>query len=1780
MARQQLHHYTFTPATNTIVITDQVVPRERFLMIANTVTNQVMYIFSDQTNPISSYSFDATAGTTTLVLTFDCSAMNANDVLTVFIDQDYQTIEPSPTFTDAVSKMRVVNPQNLIDTDFEYGLQSTKWETLELVKNIPTFFSRSGDIGLGLASVTRANNSDAITVTTNETLTVVVGTPIIVQGTSVISCNGSFVVTRILGDYSFQYRAKQVQNASGIINDTYTQVYIASVYQGTEFELTNVNSIVTDGVSPNSTITLNTAYPTNFEEGTSFFLTNTVGAKEVTFDSSNIETNNVTTYSITAPIASVQGNSERLSNTTSYAYGAIDPYNEEPAVHTIYFVSGHPTPAENTVTISSNQLTFPVPHNLSHNKTYMYEAGEGNAGLVISGTARTLWPFTCVVVDDYTIEMHVPGSTSNQYTVTAPSSFAYKAKHSITKAYRMGVYRGRFRYTYFFSASNIYFTWNDDNDTPVRDNLWSLSNGDESGYTASWYNISGSSTGLTVYGDYDRLHNQFFGSAGFYYAPSTVNNGNFNSFSTFFYQNYYTGYYNGNSNYLVFRKTNPRTGHIYIPDHNLEDRDTTYVTLAGSVPSRYTNDYNNLCWVQKYDDNWIMVVQKNLTGEQRFATFGSTATTAYTIQSDPTYNRGATINTDAHRIAANDHQLLDGQSVTYQDQGGTPIGGLIDGQTYYVSDARTNSLKLATTDTVESAIEFNQNSVSTSNTLTYTDYINMGSAHGLVTGDAVRYLSDTPIAGLRNEGVYYVRYRSTTTIYLYFDQASAIAGGPGNIVSLGLGPGGSYLTGTGTLTKVYDIDLTSAGVGTQALESPVQGAADGVYTISNVVSPTQYEMTTTGIVPNRVKEGDQEAVVYYDEDSFYFPTHGYLPGQEVNFSTDGTAPSGLTNLTDYYVIRVNRDWIQLAASFDDATSDPPVPVTITNTGSGTMSLTSSDIAGEAVGGGTLTVAADEVTITGTDTSFDSFFKTGDQITVYGETEYNNVSVTGFSSSSDYLTVASAQTWNDGDLVYLTGTAAPGGLTLNKFYYTRQFSATQWQMFPTRADALANTNIIQLTSFGTAAVIHRIGTINSSEVLDISFVNSAAEITTSVGPSTSYTDAEYALTTSVLIRADGFAIHRPYDGGVELTPSTNPDSQMIRQTRRYFRYQSGKGIQVSYAVNFSPSTQIDTASIASGDTVVTATTRYPHRMSDGLLITVSGFDTVSGVDYFNATSVAVSVTDEYTFTYDTAGTAAPANLSGPGFGSYYVDSWNNSALRCGLYDDQNGLYYEYNGSTLFVCRRRSTTQLSGTLAVTFNSPVVTGTNTRFTSQVNAGDRIVVRGMSYLVTSVSSDSLMYILPSYRGVTASNVIGSITQDVKVPQSQWNIDTCDGTGPSGYTLNIHAIQMAYIDYSWYGAGKARFGFKMQDGTVRYVHEFVHNNQFTEAYLRSGNLPGRYDIENIGIPTYVPALAHWGTSVIMDGGFDDDKAYLFTATGNDLSVTGAASLTETGRAETTDYYEVQISSRWYRIGHAIELQNTDGTLNGLTAGQVVTGANLGAGTKLANPYYPWLSYYGYPDQPYHPSITTRINGNNSTIGTRNLVLIDPAPTGSTVSYSTYTFTLGTASSPVIYDQPLISIRLSPSVDTNTPGYLGERELLNRMQLALQSVGILATHACQIRLVLNGQLNTNSWQLVSNPSLSQLLYHTTEDTVIGGTSLYDFRAQGGTGTTGRTPVTTEQVLQEVANLGNSIMGGDGVYPDGPDVLTIVARLSEDPSTVSTTNPFNVTGRITWTESQA
>ena len=1695
MAKKLVQNYTFDPTTNTVVI-NYVYGAERLLLITNVTAGETIFAFNDATVGYSNLSYDYEGELTTLVLNYDCSGMSSTDKLQIFVESDYSTFKPDETFVDPVSKFRVSQPENLIDTDFEYGLQSTKWETLELVKNIPTFFSRSGDASFVVTEMSTVEGSDIVTVTIDGTHDLLSGSPIIAQGTRNRTCDGAFVVTNIIDTAIFQYKAKSVQIYTGSILDTYTQVWPGSVYQGTEFDLTGINAITTDGENT-STLTVNTLYPTNFSQGTSFFLANSVGKAEISIDASQTIAENYNAVTVATT------NNSATGEEGGFALGGVQPYGHS-GTEVAYFQAA-PTIASNAITITG--------HGLTDNLGYMYVAGEGNTAI---GGLTTYNFYYVRVIDANTIYLTTTKSSTTRITLSSAGVNGGVMRSAFIRAYRSNG----------GSTSSASESWTFEDDHGLASN---------------------SSNPLMVFGTTGTLTatTNFLSTGQIYYCKTVRDTKSFSwTTSPGGAQINLSSVGTANAKWMIKVVALEDADSIWFSAHGLSNNSVVAFTSVGTVPSGLTSGTNY--GVEVVSPNRIRF-KNNTTGATiNLATFGAT-TAQYTIVA----NIPNLLNDSLYYP---NQTFADGAVITYDANGNAAIPGLTDGNTYYVFQGSQNNFKLATSGAGWST-----------NPITITSFNNStnvftSASHGFTTGQAVRYLSSTPITGLINGAWYWVRSASATTFTLHWTKAGANAN-TGAVDVIGT------LTGTHTVQQAALVDITDVGSGTHKLSAVTAGASDGVYTISNITGDNSFEMLSNQSILKRTV--DIKDTADYAFSAFFIRNHYLVTGAPVTYTTDGTEYGGLTSGTTYYVVKVSRDYFRLSETFEDSLIG--TYITITPGASGTQVLEGTSISGEISGPGTIAITTGSTIVVGNGTNFSAIFAPGDTFKIYHLPTETNKTVTAINTGTNVLT-STGHGLSTETLVIMNAATAPAGTTNNKVYYVRAVDANTLTLHLTPANATANTNAVDITDAGTSVVLTTFSGMGSTEVRNIESVGSKTDLILSEGVDSAEAATEYVVGTALYIRADGAAFHRAYDGGVELTPSTNPDSQMIRQTRKYFRYQSGKGIQVSFAVNFSPSVTVDTMT-ASG-TTATLTTRYPHRLTVGTNIHIYGATVSSGENYWNGDFDVASIIDEYTFTITLDGT--PIDTTARGLIDYFVNSWTNSRLKCGLFDDQNGLFFEFDGQKLYCVRRSSVQQISGSVSVTFKSGMVVGTNTKFSSQLNENDKIVIKGQTYVISKISSNTLLYILPSYRGQSATNCVVTKTVDTKVPQEEWSVDPCDGTGPTGFYLDKHRIQMAYMDYSWYGAGKVRFGFKNQEGHVKYVHEFIHNNHFTEAYMRSGNLPGRYEVENVGQPSYVPALAHWGTSVIMDGRFDDDKAYVFTAGSNSITLAGASSLSVTARVETTNVYQVRVGGTWVNAGYALLVPTASSTYNNISSGMGITGTALPTGTAATTPTSTFISPY----QPYLAGVQSRYTQGQGTQSVRNLILLDTAPTATSGATSSYTVAISADTPQIVYDVPLISIRLSPSVDNGSPGFLGEREIINRMQLILQQVGILSTHSAEIQLRLNGQLTNKEWSKVTSPSLSQLVYHATGDTIVGGTVTYSFRAQGGSGTTARTPVITTADLGDIATLGNAILGGDNTYPDGPDVLTIVARLVEDPSTVSTTNPFAISGRISWSESQA
>ena len=950
-------------------------------------------------------------------------------------------------------------------------------------------------------------------------------------------------------------------------------------------------------------------------------------------------------------------------------------------------------------------------------------------------------------------------------------------------------------------------------------------------------------------------------------------------------------------------------------------------------------------------------------------------------------------------------------------------------------------------------------------------------------------------------------------------------------------------------------------------------------------------------------------------------------------------------------------------------------------------------------------------------------------------------------------VASGTTVQDGVLTNVYGGGIfdnahiPGGNTgnLNAWSATSDGAAlSRVNVVTTNPHGLyPGTPILVSAPSGSAIngsfLIDRVTTPNSFSFMTQGLIPVGTIVTTGIG---------------LYCKPEGYVEHRPFDGGVILTTGNNVcGTQTLRQTRRYFRYQSGKSITFSTGTKFTPSFDISyiaSSSTSIGSNTITIRVLQDHNLQAGATVKIEGIETVGAYNPFNGLFTINEVTDSNTIKIQKTFTSSISAIDQlPGGVNSFVTAyqWKGSATRAGLYDDQNGFYFEYDGKTLYAVRRFSNKELFGKISVTQFSNVVTGTDTRFRKQLLVGDLIVIRGQSYRVIQINSDTSLNIAPAYRGPSIANSPYLKTQIQKIPQHDWNIDTMDGNGPTGYNLDIAKMQMTFIDYSWYGAGSIRFGMRANDGQIVWCHKMVMNNINTASYMRSGNLPARYETINEplnsaklisggsgisgstlfpqdtviyvndvsfwpsngylriadgsnfeiceytsigaynptiqatavnvvrrvaqplvygGVPMNLfgtasqvnfvpdstipggsgvsqvsvqtisqncaPVMSHWGSSVIMDGGFNDDKSFIFTAGmqkylqvggSGTISATltnrqahnGIATMTTSGPHTLAAGTNVIISGvndiatvtykqltnniatlttstpHFYKVGQSVTVTGVDTVFNGTYTVSLVPDSTRISFSKVS-------SNIGFQ----FVSGTPRITASSRYNGTYLIDVVTPTSFSYTLAGAdesiaainpngTAVQTFGSTPTP----RPLVSIRVAPSADNGLGRNFGQRELANRMQMKLDSVGVLSQGQFLIEGILNpatmnGITIPSEWEAlrVGSGSLAQVIYHdgtgvrgtgapvtSPTNTITGGDRIFAFYTENAGGT--NFSVSTFDA-KKVRDLSNSILNGNGSqtnpsFPNGPDILTITA-------TNLGSGAANILARISWTEAQA
>ena len=1728
MAKKQIRDYVFAPGiagVGTLKLLGKY-DSDQLLLITNTSKNEVLYSFSDTTRQVS-VAFGQTGddpdfinesmrtnGVTTITFLYDTTAYASNDAIQIFVEQEEQRIRPYDFGTDAIERMRFAAPESMLDADFEYGIQPTKWQSIDLLRNYPSIYEIPGsDIAVEEIETDASAGSSAIgpSLITVDTLLehgLTVGEPISMKGLadSVIgfsAAEGSFIINTIPSSTSFTYYAKaKVGSSAGTsLKSSFTFLKEAGFYTGAEIGTTptfavdtngSAGSFATEGSTPAGSVTFginssSTLPPIGAPLAGSGIATGT----QVTGVVGTNTTLNITN-SFTAPVSTITFNdTQNIQIGAALNNGSGDTIfvtNIEGSVVTLS--------SPYTVSKTGNSFISGAVDGIAQN----FGLGIGSAAstpvhpCAVFNVVRSKGAYTSVIINEETKYDNLAPTWyggDNNGGLGLGAMFTVVRTGGASPSYAVTMNSGGANY---LASGNVVFNIIGSlvggvDGTPGVGSVAEQAGND---LRIEITGVDGTTGAITTFSVHP-THTNISGT------PAVVANNSINDGR----------------------------------DYNVGEKIVIYGnSLEGGSPAQ---------------DLDIYITEVGAAGEiTNFETYG------VGVAASQTYIDRMQNSTSGSGINAQFDILRTGSGVITQEVHEILIGGIIEtGDTF----------KAIITETVNSTISEFEYTAQAGDT--HTDVRN-----GLVL--LINSLTE------QNAG-------NPTPCYAVNKADQTPTNGVAVIDLFSKTPGVNFLCavvtadsgGFGADTQTMSVSILTANSNTTTSPS---------YTVSTTSQGTGYAINDTLIISgqNLGGLGDGTGV---DNDLTITVSSVTAAGAITGVSHSGTAVNGSETFIKKFV-NAPGFGAKFLPSITGGVYSPTV---------------------DFAGGG---------------------YKVGYQFKILGST-------LGGADTTNDMTINITDITSDGGVLAVSATGAPVSGDSLVFYPAVSLSAATTSVIATSTtvtySAIAQISVTFASNHGLVPGDTILSAITSSggghDLCSGPFyINEVPSLTSIVYTARTTGTVNGSLTGKVYPRTDSFYRHRPFDGGVQLgTGSPAHGAQAVRQSKKYIRYQSGKGIMYTTGALFAPNydlRSVEANGTEVGSIITIVTDDLNHGFQVGAQVKLRG---ITSTGYAGTYAVA-SVIDEITFTVIATQVLEHSSAE---FGDQPVVSlykWKGATVRAGAFDDQNGIFIQYDGDIVSCGLRSSTYQIAGTVTATPNSNELIGINTKFTEQLKVGDRIVLRGMCHLVTEIDDDSTLYMNPDYRGVTTvSNVKAALTKEILIPQSQWNIDRADGTGKSGYNTDITKMQMMGFQYSWYGAGFIDWMFRGPDGNFVFLHRLKNNNMNNEAFMRSGNLPVRYEVINEGARGRVAVAMDQTqeTMTLEDGTLFPNSGTLImnneiinynNKTGNILTgLTRAATHTNFAGG----------SQRTYTAGSAIAHTKGSGVV------------------LLSTTATPQINHWG------------------------SAFLTDGGfdeDRGYLFSWQEKEVQISTTKSAIFL------IRLSPSVSNSVTGDLGERELINRAQLLLKNIEITtqggnSNQGVIVEGVMNpknypidpedikwGGLNTGgaggqpsfaqvasggdvTWEGAASAITGDNVYNQNYNTnyvyfnrvdvegvqigwgVTGGglkggatvsniwyysNTVVRFRFSDRTtpGSAGNTTYTFEPIteaaipgeqvfsftasgggerdnldLSELKELTNTPIGGRGTFPNGPDVLAINAYLTSG-------NAINATVNLRWAEAQA
>jgi len=1714
MAKKQIRDYVFAPGiagVGTLKLLGKY-DSDQLLLITNTSKNEVLYNFSDTLRQVS-VSFIQTAdgadpdfpnedsrtnGVTTITFLYDTTAYVSSDDVQIFVEAEEQRVRPYDFGTDAIERMRFAAPESMLDADFEYGIQPTKWQSIDLLRNYPSIYEIPGsDISVSAITTDASQGAGGIgpsliTIDTELEHGLSVGEPISIKGLSdsvvgFSAAEGSFIINSVPNSKQFNYysKAKVGTSPATSLTSSFTFLKEAGFYTGAEIGTTPTFAVLTNGASgsfategstPSGAVTFGIAPLSTLPPvGAPLSGTGVASGTQVTGVVGTNTTLNITN-SFTAPVSTITFN-----DTQNIQIGAALNNGSGDTI----FVTN----------IEGSVVTLSSPYTVSKTgNSFISGAVDGtpqNFGIgqgALFNVARTKGAYTTVVVDETTTYAN---QSPTWYGGDNNSGLGLDALFTVV---RTGGASPSYAVTMNTGGSNYIATGN------VVFNIIGSSVGGVDG-------TPGTGSSVEQAGNDLRIEITAVGPAG-----------NISSFSV-------------HSTHSNIAGTPPVVASSSINDgtnYNIGEKVVVYGnSLGGQSP---LNDLD------------IYVTEIGGSGEiTNFESYG------IGLPADQSYSNLLPDATSASGINSSFQIERIGAGVTTQKVERIVIGGPIE-----VDD----TFKVTVTETVS----------------------------------GTPYISEFTYTAVANDTPSDVRNGLITLINSLVEQNAGF-------------PTPCYAVSAANQSNNTIIDLFAKVPGSEfgcsvLTEDAAGNPADDQTLTVSVMTANSDTTTTPSYTVNYVNPGS-----------------GYAINDTITINGSKLGGVDVTNDVTVTVLSVT------ASGAITGISQTGTPV------DGSETLTERYTNPTAFGAKFLPAILGGVYSPTVDTA-GSGYKIGYQFNIMG-------TILGGTSPLNDMTIDVTDISGVGGITGVTATGTPVSGDAIAFYPAVSISApTSSVLGPGSTvsySAIAQILVTFASNHGLVpgdTILSAITSSSSGHNLCSGpfYVNKVPSLTSISYTARSVGSVSNGLTGKIYPRTDSFYRHRPFDGGVQLgTGSPSHGAQAVRQSKKYIRYQSGKGIMYTTGALFAPNydlRSVEANGTEVGSIITIVTDDLNHGFQVGAQVKLRG---ITSTGYAGTYAVA-SVIDEITFTVIATQVLEHSSAE---FGDQPIVSlykWKGATVRAGAFDDQNGIFIQYDGDIVSCGLRSSTYQIAGTVTATPNSNELTGINTKFTEQLKVGDRIVLRGMCHLITEIDNNTRLYMNPDYRGVTTvSNVKAALTKEILIPQSQWNIDKADGTGKSGYNTDITKMQMMGFQYSWYGAGFIDWMFRGPDGNFVFLHRLKNNNRNNEAFMRSGNLPVRYEVINEGArgrvavamdqtqetmtledgtlfpnsgtlimnneiinythkndnilsglsraathtnfaggaqrtytagsaiahtkgsgvvllsTTATPQINHWGSAFLTDGGFDEDRGYLFSWQEKEVQISTTKSAIflirlspSVSNSVTGDLGERELINRAQLLLKNIEITTQGGSSS---QGVVIEG--------VMNPK-------NYPTDP------TDIKwGGLNTGGAGGQPSFAQVASGSDVTWE------GVASA--------ITAPNANNQSYNTNWVVFNRVDVAGVQIGWEVSGGGLKGGATVANIYNYD-STRVWFYLSDRTTPGTAGNTTYTfapivtAAIPGEQVFSFTASGG-------GERDNLDLSELKELTNTPIGGRGTFPNGPDVLAINAYLTSG-------NAINATVNLRWAEAQA